>query len=171
MIYSLSVVHETLWEWHRIYEIMVCNLPLLFIFWQNMITGTIITNIRTPTPRKVKSQIQSFLSWNGIYSCIVLLVSSIEAVMTGMVDKWYVVLVLFKNFKNKKNKINIKQYIPYDRMTSQLALICILNVNIFWDLRFYKLYKKLAYLIQVGSARKHPLPIRTQLLSMRKFLP
>lgn len=33
---------------------------------------------------------------------IVLLISSSEAVIPGMVDKWYGVLVLFKSFKNKK---------------------------------------------------------------------
>lgn len=112
LIYSLSVVYEILWKWHRIYDLMVNSLPLLFLFWQNMIIGT---HIRAPRPRSIKIKTQSFLSWNWKNSCIVLFVSSIEAVMLGMVDKWYVVLVLYEKFP--KNRIKIKHNIQYELPT------------------------------------------------------
>lgn len=54
-------------------------------------------------------------------------------------------------------------------MKSYLALICILTVIYFEIKGFIQFTKHFNYLIQVGSAIKQPLPIRTQLLSMRKL--
>lgn len=83
--------------------------------------------------------------------------------MSGMVDKKYVSVVLFE-----KKSYKLKHY---KSKNSQLAYIYIyiFNVIIFWDFNV-SLYRKDVYLLQVDSARKHMLPIDTQLRSVKKYI-